>query len=125
MDSSGLNQLSLIDHAETDADGGSQFDIQRKEAEEAEMAAALKEVERMRLEMQRAAERVETAEGVDVEGTVVKRKKKKQKPKVQVEGVVEGGTGDEQKVSEDVAVVKRKKKKKKKRPIHEAAEADS
>ena len=53
-----------------------QLDIERREAEEAEMAAAMREVERLRLEMQRAADRIETAEGVDVEGTVVEEEKR-------------------------------------------------
>ena len=105
VDSSGLHQLSLIDDATAD-----QFDLQRREEEEAEMAAALKEVERMRLEMQRAAERVETAEGVDAEGTVVKRKKKRG-PKGQTEDAQGGATAGQP--LEEAAVVKKKKKKKK------------
>ena len=79
VDSSRLQQLSLTD----DHDGG-QSDIERRQADEAEMAAALREVERMRLEMQRRSERVETAEGVDLEGTMVKRKKRR-KPKAKMQ----------------------------------------
>lgn len=116
VDSSGLHQLSLIDDANAD-----QFNLQRREEEEAEMAAALKEVERMRLEMQRAAERVETAEGVDAEGTVVKRKKKR-KPKGQTEDA-QGGAAAGQPL-EETAVVK-KKKKKKKPSEEEAMRADT
>jgi AP-3 complex subunit delta len=115
VDSSGLHQLSLID----DPDGGAS-DMERREAEEAEMAAALKEVERMRLEMQRAAERVETAEGVDAEGTVVKRKKKR-RPKAPAEGIEQEQGAEDQ--AEGVAVV-RKRRKKKKRPILEAERID-
>lgn len=117
VDSSGLHQLSLIDDPYAD-----QFDAQRREAEEAEMAAALEEVERRRLEMQRAAERVETAEGVEAEGTVVKRKKKR-KPKGQTEGVEKGLELYQPEV--ETAVIKEKKKKKKKKPpVQETGEAD-
>jgi AP-3 complex subunit delta len=115
VDSSALHQLSLIDDPSVD-----QFDIQRREAEEAEMAAALKEVERMRLEMQRAAERVETAEGVDAEGTVVKRKKKKRKPKPRTEGAER--EPEAERPAEETSMVK--KKKKKKPPVQQATGED-
>lgn len=104
------------------------------EREDVEMQRAMKEVERLRLEMQRANERIQVAQGVDVEGTVVaskKGKKKKktvaaepvfdeegnvvEKPKVKKKkkaraAVIEGqeGTGEAQEV------VEKKKKKKKK-----------
>ena len=65
--------------------------------EEAEMAKAMQEVERLRLEMQRANERIQAAQGV--EGTVVKKKKKKANP---AEAAAEGG--------EAVTIVKKKKK---------------
>jgi AP-3 complex subunit delta len=117
VDSSGLHQLSLMDDP-----GADPFDAQRKEAEEAEMAAALKEVERMRLEMQRAAERVETAEGVDAEGTIIKRKKKR-KPKGQAEAI-ERGSDIEQPVDE-TAIVKKRKKKKKKQPAEDVSEVNT
>jgi AP-3 complex subunit delta len=115
VDSSGLHQLSLID-----SPNGSQFDLERREAEEAEMAAAFKEVERKRLELQRAAERVETAEGVDVEGTVVK-KKKRRKAKAQTGRVQE--VNEAEQLPEEIVVVS-KRKRKKKRPVQEAAEVD-
>lgn len=100
VDSSGLHKLSLVEGV-----GESQLDFERREAEDAEMAAALKEVEQMRLEMQRAADRIEAAEGVDLEGTVVKKKKKK-KQKAAETGADETGEGG-------VVEVKKKKKKKK------------
>ncbi|KAG9785596.1 Adaptor protein complex AP-3 delta subunit, partial [Aureobasidium melanogenum] len=74
VDSSTLEKLSLEGtQPETESE------ILRREAEEAEMAAALREIERKRLEMQREAERQRTVvgEGVDLEGTVVRRRKKK------------------------------------------------
>ncbi|KAF2149879.1 Adaptor protein complex AP-3 delta subunit [Myriangium duriaei CBS 260.36] len=101
MDSSGLASLSLTDDGSSGA-----LDFEQRQQEEQEMAAAMKEVERLRLEMQRAQERVRDPE----ESTVVKRKKKK---KARVEalgdegGVVDGAEGAEGEV------VKKKKKKKK------------
>ena len=46
-----------------------------------EMAKALAEVEQLRLEMQRASERVQASDGTPAEGTLVKKKKKKKKRK--------------------------------------------
>lgn len=98
VDSSNIGSLSL----EGDTANGPGYDYERQKQEEAEMAQAMKEVERLRLEMQRANDRIQVAQGVDVEGTVVKKKKKKTtKPKV--EGLEEGG---------EVVVTKIKKKKK-------------
>ncbi|KAL2378728.1 hypothetical protein RJZ90_005815 [Blastomyces dermatitidis] len=83
VDSSGLSNLSLDEASGPGgsgpaAPGLSIHDIERRETEEAEMAKAMLEIERLRLEMQRAADRVE-AHGVPPEGTLVKRKKKKKK----------------------------------------------
>lgn len=146
FDSSTLGQLSL--------EGGqadSESEILRREAEELEMTLALREVEKKRLEMQRELERGQTVlgEGVDADGTVVKRKKKKKTTmttrrteSVPVDQAVpdtrwEGGAGDmnyddngngdgdgmgggEGSTS---AVVKKKKKKKKRtvKPVEEGA----
>ncbi len=114
VDSSTLENLTL--------EGGSaetELDILRREAEEAEMARALREVERKRLEMQREAERERTTlgEGVDVEGTVIRRKKKKRTKVADETGAVaglEGKTKQQQEAEE--GVVKKKKKKKKVKP---------
>jgi AP-3 complex subunit delta-1 len=106
VDSSGLGSLSLNDDSDsTTSRRLTKLDIERKEQEEAEMKKALQEVERLRLEMQRASERLE-ARG---EQTVVRKKKKKVR-KVEVEGdevVGSEGGGDG-----EVAAVKKKKKKK-------------
>jgi len=92
VDSSHIGAFSL------EGDGASgPMDYERQQREEAEMAKAMQEVERLRLEMQRANERIQAAQGV--EGTVVKKKKKKAKP---VEAGIE--------VGEAVTVVKKKKK---------------
>ncbi|KAF9881305.1 hypothetical protein CkaCkLH20_01455 [Colletotrichum karsti] len=101
VDSSTLGSLSL----EGDAASGSSssqhvapFDYERQQREEAEMAQAVKEVERLRLEMQRANERIQVAQGVDVAGTVVKKKTKKAKK-------------DAAAAADGTTVVKKKKKK--------------
>lgn len=73
VDSSGLGSFSL-DSAERTA---GQNDIERQEAQDSEMAKALVEVERVRLEMQRASERIEAEDGAPAEGTLVKKKKRK------------------------------------------------
>ena len=75
VDSSGLAALSLAETA--GGRGNTQLDIERRQAEEEEMAKAMKEVERLRLEMQRAQERIQPRD-VPEEGTIVKRKKKKE-----------------------------------------------
>ncbi|KAM0487888.1 hypothetical protein ACHAP7_001706 [Fusarium lateritium] len=93
VDSSGIGSFSLEGKPSTD------FDYEQQQREDIEMQKAMKEVERLRLEMQRANERIDVAQGVDVEGTVVKKKKKKPKK----DAVVEGAEGEE---------VKPKKKKK-------------
>lgn len=109
VDSSRLETLSLEETV-----GGHdsiQIESQRREAEEKEMAEAMKEVERLRLEMQRAAERVEAVAGVPEEGTVV-RKKKKKKTKVPLDqeaGATPSETGIEP--SEKNQIVKKRKKK--------------
>lgn len=75
VDSSGLGNYSIHD---CELKIG-QLDIERQEAEDADMAKALKEIERLRLEMQRASERVKTSKGIPPEGTLVKKKKKKKR----------------------------------------------
>ncbi|KAL2068675.1 hypothetical protein VTL71DRAFT_15013 [Oculimacula yallundae] len=85
-------------------------DYERQQREEAEMAKAMQEVEKLRLEMQRASERIQAAHGV--EGTVVKKKKKKAK-------TPEAGLGDE-----GATTVVKKKKKVKKAEIGENVEGD-
>jgi len=119
MDSSALASLSLD---ETAARSG-KLDYEQEE----EMARAVKEVERLRLEMQRQAERIEEPED---EGTVVRRKKKKaraglveeepkdgteakakkkkkKKPKADEEG---GGGGGKDLAAEEPVKAKKKKK---------------
>ncbi|EFX01470.1 ap-3 complex subunit [Grosmannia clavigera kw1407] len=85
VDSSYIGTLSLEEVAGDGEGGGSgssraiasSYDYERQRRADAEMAQALKEVEKRRLEMQRANERVQMAQGIPIEGVVVVRKKKK------------------------------------------------
>ena len=82
VDSSHIVSLSLDPHDATGLENGTQGEghgVYRTDEEEAEMAHALREVERIRLELQRAQDQVEMGAGVDPAGTVVRRKKKKRK----------------------------------------------
>ena len=63
------------------------------------MQQAMKEVERLRLEMQRANERIQVAQGVDAEGTVVKKKVKKKSVAAGAEG--DGATVVEEEEKEE------------------------
>ena len=107
VDSSGLSSLSL-----NDGEGG-KLAIETQEAQDTEMAKALAEVERLRLEMQRASERVQVADGAPAEGTLVKKKKRrKSKPAVGEESAVKESDQGEQGHG-TIAVIKKKKKKRK------------
>ncbi|UZP44783.1 hypothetical protein NXS19_012595 [Fusarium pseudograminearum] len=82
VDSSGIGSFSLEGQPSTG------LDYEQQQREDVEMQQAMKEVERLRLEMQRANERIDVAQGVDVEapasGTdvaVAKKKKKKKAPR--------------------------------------------
>lgn len=106
IDSSGLGSLSLHEGA------GAALEIEQREEE----AKALKEVERLRLEMQRAAERIQAKEEI-----VVKRKKKKSKSAASI--------GQELQEDGEVSTVANEKKKKKKKKtslsgLEEEADAD-
>ena len=91
------------------------FDLERQKRADAEMALALKEVEKRRLEMQRANERVQLAQGVSLEGAAVVAKKPKKKKKAVVAAAVDGGEGVEG--GEGGEAVVKPKKKKVKKPI--------
>jgi AP-3 complex subunit delta-1 len=106
VDSSGLGSLSLEDEDGSSGRRMTKLDIERKEAEEAEMKKALMEVERLRLEMQRASERIEAREA-----TTVKKKKKKVR-KADISGEEVEPQADEAEVDGGKAPVKKKKKKK-------------
>lgn len=109
VDSANIGSLNL--EGDPDSQG---YDYEAQQREEAEMAQAMKEVERLRLEMQRANERIQVAQGVDAEGAVVKKKKTKKKAAT----VMPADEGDG-------VAVKAKKKKKKQAPVSEEGAADS
>ena len=115
VDSSGLSSFSL-NSSDTPA---SQLDIERQEAQDMEMAKALAEVERLRLEMQRASERIQATDGTPAEGILVKKKKKlKLKHPVgdsqhQDETSVQAGSTQGLQDAEAAPVIKKKKKKRK------------
>ena len=117
VDSSHIGGISL------EGDDGNGIDFERQQKEEAEMLEAMKKVEKMRLEMQRANERIQAAHGV--EGTVIKKKKKKSQPvrgaeedativirkKKPKKAVIIEGEGEPTTVVKDVIKPKKKKKK--------------
>ena len=105
VDSSSIGSLSL--RGENDTKNPS--DRGDSAAEDMEMAKALAEVERLRLEMQRASERVEAANGVPNEGTLVK---KKRRPTKKQDPTATPGT----QLHPDDGNVLRKKKRKKRKP---------
>lgn len=125
VDSSHIGAFSL----EGDGSSTRPDDFETHQREEAEMAKAMKEVDRLRLEMQRANERIQAAQGVSLEGTVVKKKTKK-KPKVDGDesvvkkkkkakvAVIDEGEGESSMTAD---VVKPKKKKKKPRAEDDTA----
>ena len=117
VDSSGLGSLSLDDEG-VSGRKLTQLEIERKEQEEVEMKKALQEVERLRLEMQRASERLHVKEEVAV------KKKKRKVRKVTVEGdeAAEAPSGEVegQPEAEEGAAPVKKKKKKKARPEGDA-----
>ena len=107
VDSSVLSSLSLTEGGS----GRGQLDYERRQVEEEEMAKAVREVERLRLEMQRAQEQIELR-GASAEGIVVKRKKKK-KTSAEVSTTVD--QPEPAASAGDTAAAKPKRKKKKKR----------
>lgn len=117
VDSTSIGRLTL----EGGTDSGA-YDAEAQQREEAEMAQAMKEVERLRLEMQRANERIQVAQGVDAAGTVVKKKKKtttagKTKKKGTATAAEPGGEG----VAEGAKVITSKKKTERVAAIDEGA----
>lgn len=106
LDSSALSSLSLDDTSASSLPAGKKLDVERRMAEDEEMARAIKEVERLRLEMQRAQERIQPKD-MPEDGLVVKRKKKKER---KVDVLDDGADGEGE---GEGAVVKKKKKKKK------------
>ena len=73
VDSTSLGSFSLTSNVENSAmEAHDGFENQ-----DGEMAKALADVEKLRLEMQRASERIQASDGTPAEGTLVKKKRKK------------------------------------------------
>lgn len=119
IDSSGLGSLSLDDEG-ISGRKLTQLEVERKAQEDAEMKKALQEVERLRLEMQRASERLHVKEEVAV------KKKKKKVRKVAVEGDEPAepspvANGESQADADETATPVKKRKKKKVKPEGDGA----
>ncbi|KAF2212920.1 hypothetical protein CERZMDRAFT_40810 [Cercospora zeae-maydis SCOH1-5] len=116
VDSSGLSSLSLNDEPGPANGLHSRHEFERRQAEEEEMQRAIKEVERLRLELQRKQEMIgEPDDDGEGGGMVVKRKKSRKKAVVvalQEDQGVEGAQGGDGGLE---GKKKRKKKKKSKR----------
>jgi AP-3 complex subunit delta len=98
---SSLLQVSSLGLGSLNLDGASLSPGGPSTADDEEMARAMKEVEQLRLEMQRASERVHVPQGVHGVVTV----KKKKKAAAAAAAGVSGGDG-----AADVVVKKKKKK---------------
>ena len=123
VDSSGLGSF-LLNTPET---ASGQPYIERQEAQDAEMAKALADVERLRLEMQRASERIQATDGTPAEGTLVKKKRKKKMMMKHLAGDIESQSREPESETNDHSVrlsqdaeghpAMKKKRKKRKRAI--------
>ena len=121
VDSSGLGSFSL----NTSETASGQPNIERQDAQDAEMVKALADVERLRLEMQRASERIQATDGTPAEGTLVKKKKKRKMK--QLAGDIESQSREPEPETNDHSIrlsrddeghpAMKKKKKKRKRAI--------
>ncbi|KAL8646390.1 MAG: hypothetical protein Q9210_006170, partial [Variospora velana] len=104
VNSSGLSKVPL----EIQSSHATQLEFEKQESDHAEMARALQEVEHLRLEMQRASERVRVSEGISPEGTLVKRRKvkmkKKKQPKLEVDPIQKSAEGNMQEQAENGGV---------------------
>ena len=128
VDSSGLHDISL----DLSENAGEQLEVERQQAQDAEMSRALAEVERLRLEMQRASERIQVTDGTPAEGTMVKKRERNMKKKkktsirpaidlqlayndasLEADGDPIGGFGN----AEANPIKKKKKKKKRTSPV--------
>lgn len=117
VDSTNLGNFSLTEPNEPSTATGSSGVNQQ----DTEMAKALAEVERLRLEMQRASERIQASDGAPAEGTLVKKKKKKRSiPSAREKGPDDSSVPQDQGDPLET-VVKKKKKKKRKDELPSAA----
>ncbi|KAL8884172.1 MAG: hypothetical protein Q9215_007722 [Flavoplaca cf. flavocitrina] len=121
VDSSVLGGLSLEVASSTGMIGTPRQDL----SEDVEMVKAVEEIERLRLEMQRASERVSLSQGISAEGTLIKKKKKRVKKAPRTDAAtargaeaLQGAPGTTKakeqvtSVEEDAPMIKRKKRRK-------------
>ncbi|MCJ1284904.1 AP-3 complex subunit delta [Xylographa opegraphella] len=119
VDSSGIRDLQLNDVSGHTND--SDLDHDTQELEEIEMSKAMVEVDRLRMEMQRAAERTQVAEDIPADGTLVKKKMKKKRKSI-VGATTKDAIGERsprvgvENITNEEDVIKRKKKRNKKSP---------
>ncbi|KAI4135869.1 MAG: hypothetical protein LQ347_000283 [Umbilicaria vellea] len=126
VDSSGLVSFSLEDESDSMTDR--RFKSETTKAEEEEMEKALREVERVRLELQRASERIAVKDGTPLDGTIVKKKKQKKKgvgtaamPEIGIANGERSAPGtDSVEAGAIVKAAKKKKKKKKEKKVNKA-----
>lgn len=118
VDSSGLSSLSLNGNNDTSA----QVTTENERLQDTEMAKAVAEVERLRLEMQRASERIPSVDGIPSEGILVKKKKRKKSKREELQELTSytkqrGETGrsvsSASKDAEPAPIIKKKKKRRK------------
>ncbi|KAJ5355324.1 AP-3 complex subunit delta [Penicillium cataractarum] len=114
VDSSGLGHLSM---ASNDGPGA----ISAEDEGDVEMKKAMRNVEQMRLRMQRASERIEL-DGIPTEGTLIKKKKGKKKRASSSTQEVTLGDGSSQ--PEEAKKKKRKEKKEKKEKTQKEPRTD-
>lgn len=123
VDSSNIGEF-VLEGDDNGSGASAEYEHHHNQKEEEEMAKAMQEVEKLRLEMQRANERIQAAQGVPPEGTVVKKKTKKKVKAVGDEATGKSETKVRRKKAEQVdgsAEVTTVKKKKKKAKVKEPA----
>lgn len=125
VDSSGIGNFSL--NVDSDTIMAGPVASSSIDTEDAEMAAALAEVERLRMEMQRASERIKPTTDIPADGTLVKKKKKKKPPKtVATISETDHNSATRETLltsagNEETIVVSKKKRKKKKITTEDAS----
>ena len=88
VDSSGIGAFALAEVGSGDA--YRELENEREVIEDAEMVRALAEVSRLRLEMQRASERVQLTSDIPDEGILVKKRRKKKREQILDQGTISG-----------------------------------
>jgi AP-3 complex subunit delta-1 len=85
VDSSGIERLALSETHRLPSTSSDLQPDQRREEQDLEMVEAMRKIERVRLEMQRASERIDV-QGLPSDGQPIKKKAVKKKKKKKVKG---------------------------------------